>query len=157
MITDDIINAIKTGHKIMIAGNGGLAAESEHFAAELMGKFAYDVYVPCIALTTNSSLITALANDIGYENVFSHQVSYLGKSGDIFIGMTTSHSPNILMACLAAANKNILSILWDGDILLGNTTEEKQEYAIKELHRLARLIKKELYEQSANRKPEQPA
>ncbi len=121
---------------IFIAGNGGLAAESEHFAAELMGRYAFDVYIPCIALTTNSSLITALANDMGFENVFSHQLEVLGKVGDTFIGMTTSHSKNILKAVDTAKRKGMVVILWDGDTLEGNTTAQKQQFAINLLHKL---------------------
>jgi D-sedoheptulose 7-phosphate isomerase len=143
---DEIIKAVKSGHKILIAGNGGLAAESEHFAAELMGEFAYKVYVPCIALCSNSSQLTALANDIGYINTFSHLVGVLGNEGDVFIGMTTSHAPNILKACTMAENKGLYSILLDGDVLGGKDVAEKQEFAIKHLHKLARMIKKEMYE-----------
>jgi D-sedoheptulose 7-phosphate isomerase len=143
---EEIIKAVKSGHKILIAGNGGLCATSEHFAAELMGKFAYDVYIPCIALTANSSLITALANDIGYQDVFQHQIDVLGNEGDVFIGMTTSHSKNIVRACDWAEAKGLVSILLDGDVLIGKDTAEKQEYAIKHLHELARLLKKEMYE-----------
>ena len=131
---------------IFIAGNGGLAAESEHFAAELVGKYAFDVYIPCIALTANSSLITALANDIGYENVFSHQLGVLGKKGDTFIGMTTSHSKNILKAVDVAKEKGMKVILLDGDKLIGDTVAEKQNYAIRLLHEMAYDMKKELYE-----------
>ncbi len=97
-LIEAIVKAHKEGKKVLICGNGGLAAESEHFSAEMVGKFAFDVYVPCFALTTNSSLVTALGNDIGYENVFSHQVKVLGCKGDVLIGMTTSTSKNILKA-----------------------------------------------------------
>jgi phosphoheptose isomerase len=93
-----VVHSYKRGGKVLICGNGGLAAESEHFAAELMGKFAFDVYIPCIALTSNSSLVTAIANDMGFEYVFSHQVEVLGKPEDILIGMTTSQSGNIVKA-----------------------------------------------------------
>jgi D-sedoheptulose 7-phosphate isomerase len=122
---------------IFVAGNGGLCAESEHFAAELMGKYAFDVFIPCISLTSNTSLITALANDIGYENVFSHQLEVMGKQGDTFIGLTTSHSKNIRKAVEVAKKKGMKVILLDGDTLIGNNTAEKQEYAIKLLHRMA--------------------
>jgi phosphoheptose isomerase len=142
---DIILDAVKKGHKILIAGNGGLAAESEHFAAELMGQYAYDVYIPCVALTSNSSLLTALANDIGYANVFSHQVSVLGVPGDVFIGMTTSKSQNILLAHWKAEDMGLHSFLLDGTVLVGKDVAEKQEYAIKHLHELARLIKKEMH------------
>ena len=135
---------IKPG-KILICGNGGLCSEAEHFAAELMGKFAFDVYIPCISLTANTSLITALANDIGFENVFSHQVEVLGQEGDVFIGLTTSHSKNILKAVEVAIRKGMKVILLDGDTLKGNTTAEKQEFAINLLHKMAHDMKKELY------------
>ena len=128
---------------IFIAGNGGLAAESEHFAAELTGKYAYDVYIPCIALTANSAQLTALANDIGYENVFAHLLSVMGNEGDTFIGMTTSHSQNVLKAVEMAKQKKMNVILLDADTLLGETVEAKQEYAIKYLHKLARGMKLE--------------
>jgi D-sedoheptulose 7-phosphate isomerase len=147
---DEIIKAVKSGHKILIAGNGGLAAESEHFAAELTGEFAYKVYIPCIALCSNSSQLTALANDIGYDNVFSHLVRVLGNKGDVFIGMTTSKSMNILNACIAADSMGLNSVLLDGNVLAGKDTAEKQEFAIKHLHKLARMIKKEIHDSSGS-------
>ena len=128
---------------IYIAGNGGLAAESEHFAAELMGQYAFDVFIPCISLTGPSSLITALANDIGFENVFSHQLEVLGREGDTFIGMTTSHSKNILKAVEVAKSKGMKVLLLDGDFLTGDNTAEKQNYAVQYLHMLAFNLKKE--------------
>ncbi len=126
---------------IFIAGNGGLAAESEHFAAELMGKFHSDVYIPCIALTANSSLVTALANDIGYENVFAHQIRVLGNKNDTFIGLTTTSSENIMKAVVAAKEIGMQIILLDSNVLKGNDVAEKQEYAIRLLHKMAREIK----------------
>ena len=145
-----LYEAVKSGNKILIAGNGGLAAESEHFAAELVGQYAFPVYIPCIALTANSSLLTALANDIGYENVFSHQVKVLGNKGDIFIGMTTTHSQNIINAGIMALSMNCKVILLDGDKLKGKGVARKQEYAIKLLHKLAYDLKEKL---SADSKP----
>jgi len=142
---DILYEAVKSGHKILVAGNGGLAAESEHFAAELMGQYAFDVYVPCVALTTNSSLITALANDIGYQDVFLHQIDVLSNKGDVFIGMTTSKSKNIIRACDWAEYKGLHVFLWDGDFLKGNGVAEKQEYAIHLLHKLAYELKEKLY------------
>jgi D-sedoheptulose 7-phosphate isomerase len=140
-----LYEAAKRGNKILIAGNGGLCAESEHFAAELMGKYAFDVYIPCVALTANSSLITALANDIGYQDVFTHQIDVLGCAGDVFIGMTTSKSKNIIRACDWAEYKGLKVILLDGEHLDGNGVAEKQEYAIKLLHKLAYDLKERLY------------
>lgn len=129
---------------IFIAGNGGLAAESEHFAAELMGKFHKDIFIPCIALTANSSLLTALANDIGFENVFAHQIEVMGEKDDVFIGLTTTHSRNILKAVEIARNKGMKVILMDGEFLKGADVAEKQEYALKELHIFARQLKENL-------------
>ena len=143
---DAVIKAVKSGHKILIAGNGGLAAESEHFAAECMGEYAYPVYIPCIALTANSSLLTALANDKDFVNVFSHQISVLGNPGDVFIGMTTTRSPNIVKAYVEAEKKGMIVVELDGKFLIGKDVAEKQEFAIKHLHELARLLKKEMYE-----------
>ncbi len=149
---DAVIKAIKTGHKILIAGNGGLAAESEHFAAELVGTYAYPVYIPCIALTANSSLLTALANDIEYVNVFSHQIDVLGKEGDVFIGMTTTRSPNIIQAYVKAKEKGLFVVEMDGKMMVGKDVAEKQEYMIHWLHGLARELKKEIYESSSESK-----
>ena len=97
-LIEAIVNAYKTGNKVLVCGNGGLCAASEHFAAELMGKFAFDVHIPCIALTANTSLITALANDFGFEEIFAYQVRVLGKPDDVLIAMTTSASRNIIKA-----------------------------------------------------------
>ena len=145
---DILYDAVKQGNKILIAGNGGLAAEAEHFVAELMGQYAFNVYIPCVALTANSSLLTALANDLGYENVFMHQIDVLGNKGDVFIGMTTSHSKNIIRACDWAEAKGLEVILLDGDNLEGEGTAEKQEYAIHLLHKLAYALKERLYADS---------
>jgi len=127
--------------KVLICGNGGLAAEAEHFAAELMGKFHKDVYIPCIALTSNTSLLTALANDIGFENVFAHQVEVLGEPGDLLIGLTTTASKNVLQAIKAAKAKGMATILWDGKALKGEGVAAKQEFALSALHNLAREMK----------------
>ncbi len=131
---------------IYIAGNGGLAAEAEHFASELTGKYAYDVYIPCIALTANTAQLTALTNDIGWENVFAHLVETFGAKGDTFIGMTTSRSENILRACEVAKKKGMKIILLDKDNLEGANTAEKQEFAIRFLHKMAYMLKREEYE-----------
>ena len=88
------------GNKILIAGNGGSAADAQHMAAELSGRFNFDrPGIPAIALTANSSAITAIANDYGYEKVFSRQTQAYGQPGDLLVGISTSgNSPNVLMA-----------------------------------------------------------
>jgi len=100
MMTD----AINAGNKVLIAGNGGSAADAQHIAAELTGRFVKDRKgLPGIALTTDTSALTSIANDYGYEHVFSRQVEALARPGDLFIGISTSgNSPGILKAFTAA-------------------------------------------------------
>ncbi len=103
---DAVVDALRHGNKIIIAGNGGSAADSQHFVAELVGRFEKERRgLPAIALSTNTSSITALANDYSYDEIFSHQVEALGVRGDVFFGISTSgKSPNIVSA-LKASNK----------------------------------------------------
>jgi len=100
MMTDTITG----GNKVLIAGNGGSAADAQHIAAELTGRFVKDRKgLPGIALTTDTSALTSIANDYGYDHVFSRQVEALAKPGDLFIGISTSgNSPGILKAFKAA-------------------------------------------------------
>lgn len=104
--------ALQQGNKIMLAGNGGSAADSQHIAAEFIGRLSNDRQpLPALALTTNSSVLTATANDFGYENVFSRQIVALGRPEDVFIGISTSgKSPNILRALQAAKEKGITTV-----------------------------------------------
>jgi D-sedoheptulose 7-phosphate isomerase len=97
-------DTITGGNKVLIAGNGGSAADAQHIAAELSGRFVKDrKALPGIALTTDTSALTSIANDYGYEHVFSRQVEALAKPGDLFIGISTSgNSPGILKAFTAA-------------------------------------------------------
>ena len=99
-IASVIVDAINKGNKVLFAGNGGSAADCQHFAAELSGRFVKERRgLPGIALTTDTSALTAIANDYGYENVFSRQVEALAKPGDVFVCFSTSgNSPNIFKA-----------------------------------------------------------
>jgi D-sedoheptulose 7-phosphate isomerase len=99
-IASIIIEAINKGNKVLFAGNGGSAADCQHFAAEMSGRFMKERRgLPGIALTTDTSALTAIANDYGYENVFSRQVEALAKPGDVFVCFSTSgNSPNIFKA-----------------------------------------------------------
>ncbi len=108
-LADACINTLKAGGKILIAGNGGSAADSQHIAAELVGKFYLDrPALAAIALTTDSSNLTALGNDIGFENVFARQVEALGAEGDVFLGISTSGaSANLVNALKAAKAKGL--------------------------------------------------
>jgi len=111
-----IVEALSRGDKILICGNGGSAADSQHFAAELVGRFLTDrAPLPAIALTTDSSALTAIANDYGVESVFERQVKALGLPGDVLIALSTSGaSPNILAAARAAHERKMTSIALTG-------------------------------------------
>ena len=100
------------GNRVLLAGNGGSAADAQHIAAELVGRFAFDrPGLPAIALTTDTSVLTAVSNDYGYESVFARQVQALGSKGDVFIGYSTSgKSPNILRAFEEARKKELVCI-----------------------------------------------
>jgi len=110
--TNIIINALSNDNCIYLAGNGGSAALAQHFAAELISRFNFDRNpLPSIALTTDSSIITAVANDYGYEKVFERQLAGLAKNGDVFIGFSTSgNSPNIINAINKANEMGLMTI-----------------------------------------------
>jgi D-sedoheptulose 7-phosphate isomerase len=101
---DMMVSTLKNGNKVLIAGNGGSAADAQHIAAELSGRFVKERRaLPGIALTTDTSALTSIANDYGYEHVFSRQVEALAKPGDLFIGISTSgNSQGILNAFKSA-------------------------------------------------------
>ena len=98
--------ALQAGHKILICGNGGSAADAQHFAAELVGRFVTDrPALAAIALTTDTSALTAIANDYGYDAVFSRQVAGLAQAGDVLLAISTSgNSMSVLNACEQAAS-----------------------------------------------------
>ncbi|WP_119680527.1 D-sedoheptulose 7-phosphate isomerase [Indioceanicola profundi] len=104
--------AIRAGDKIMFCGNGGSAADAQHLAAELLGRYLVNRRaLPAIALTTDSSALTAIANDFGFDEVFSRQVQGLGRPGDVLVTISTSgNSPNILQAVQAAREIGIVTI-----------------------------------------------
>jgi D-sedoheptulose 7-phosphate isomerase len=106
------IDSLKSGKKILLAGNGGSAADSQHIAGELVSRFAFDrPGLAAIALTTDTSILTAIGNDYGYECLFSRQIQALGNDGDIFIAYSTSgKSPNILKAITEAKDRGIYTI-----------------------------------------------
>ena len=105
-------DCLAAGGKILIAGNGGSAADAQHIAAELVGRFEKErPSMASLALTTDTSALTAIANDYGYDQVFSRQLEGLGQTGDVFIGITTSgNSANILNAIDVCKTKGITSI-----------------------------------------------
>lgn len=106
------IECIRGGGKVLLAGNGGSAADAQHIAGEFVSRFAFDrPGLPAIALTTDTSILTAIGNDYGYEILFARQVQALGRRGDVFIGYSTSgRSPNILRAFEEARKMGLLCI-----------------------------------------------
>ncbi len=107
-----LIGALDSGRKVLLFGNGGSAADSQHIAAELVGKLLVKRRaLPAIALTTDTSNLTALGNDFGYETIFQRQVEALGLPGDVAIGISTSgNSPNVLEAVKTAKTMGLKTI-----------------------------------------------
>ncbi len=116
IIVDRVAAALAGGRKLLLAGNGGSAADAQHFAGEFVSRLNYDrAPAAVIALTTDSSVITAIGNDYGYERVFERQVLGLGRPGDVLIALSTSgRSPNILRAIDAARGSGLLTIGFTG-------------------------------------------
>lgn len=116
-VVNACITALKAGRKVLIAGNGGSAADAQHIAGELVSRFFFDrPALPAIALTTDTSILTAIGNDYGYDKLFERQVEALGKEGDVFIGITTSGtSPNILKAAEAAKKRGLVCVGLTGE------------------------------------------
>lgn len=107
-----IKNSLKNGKKVLFCGNGGSAADSQHLAAEFVGRFQKErVGLPAIALTVDTSILTAVANDYGYDTVFARQVQALGNDGDVLVGLSTSgNSKNVLAAIDVAKAKGMQCI-----------------------------------------------
>ncbi|MBX7041589.1 MAG: SIS domain-containing protein [Ignavibacteria bacterium] len=129
---DMLVEAVKNGKKIMLAGNGGSAADSQHIATEFMIRLSHDLDRPAIAaiaLTTDSSNLTAGGNDIGFENVIARSIEGIGCEGDVFICISTSgNSPNMLKAVERARTKNIKVVGFLGGT--GGKLAEKCDVAI---------------------------
>jgi len=156
-----LINALKDGKKVLVAGNGGSASQASHFAGELVGRFEKERRgLPCIALTTDNSVVTAWTNDYDFESLFERQVDSFGKEGDIFFGISTSgNSGNVIKACNKAKElgmKNIVLLGRDGgkmkDMDLDckitvphNNTARIQESHITIIHILCKLIEEEVF------------
>ena len=115
-ILETCVKTIESGNKIMFFGNGGSAADAQHLATELTVRFIDNrPPIAAIALTTDTSTLTAAGNDFGFEHIFSRQIEAIGKSGDIAIAISTSgKSPNIIRALEMASSKNIITIGMSG-------------------------------------------
>lgn len=158
---DMIIQAYRSGKKTLLAGNGGSAADAQHIAGEFVSKFYFDrPGIPSIALTTDTSILTAIGNDYGFERLFARQVEAQGVEGDVFIGISTSgNSKNIIAALRACKEKGIHTIGLTGskpcemdslcDITLkvpSDQTPRIQESHIMIGHILCGLVEADLFE-----------
>jgi D-sedoheptulose 7-phosphate isomerase len=157
-----IIDALKSKKKILLCGNGGSAADCQHMATELVIRLSHDMQrpaIPAIALTTDTSNLTAGSNDLGYENVFARSIEALGNSGDVLIAVTTSGtSENINRALRQAKERGLVSIgllgkdggkakrLCDHAIIVpSDDTQRIQEGHITIGHIICGLVEKEMY------------
>lgn len=105
-VSKEVVECIKKGGKLLICGNGGSAADSQHFAAELVGRFMIDrKALPAIALTTDTSILTAVGNDYGYDDVFTRQIDALCNPGDLVVGISTSGNSTNVVKAINRANE----------------------------------------------------
>jgi len=156
----ECVDLYKNGKKTLLAGNGGSAADAQHIAAELVGRYGFDrPSIPSIALTTDTSNLTAIGNDYGYDKVFSRQMEGMGSEGDLFIGISTSgNSVNIVNAITAAKGKGVKTVALVGRdggemariadyaiIVPSNDTPRIQESHILIGHMICDIIEKELF------------
>lgn len=155
-----VIDAYKGSGKVLLIGNGGSAADAQHIAAELVGRFKLErIGLPAIALSTNTSILTALSNDYEYDTVFSRQLEALANDNDVLIAITTSGtSPNILKAVKVARSKSVKVIGLTGRnggklkdmadltiIVPSNNTPRIQEAHITIGHIICEIVEKELF------------
>ena len=154
---ESIYSGFLAGNKILICGNGGSAADSQHFAAEFVNAFSRDLdrkALPAIALSTDSSILTSIANDFNFENIFSRQVAAIGKPGDVLVTLTTSGSSKNCISAVEMAKtlkmtnivftKNNAQISSIADIAIEVPSQNTQH--IQECHMLAYHVITELVE-----------
>ncbi len=160
-IADLSVNALRSGHSLYLMGNGGSAADAQHISGELVGRFKKDRKpLPALALTTDTSVLTAIANDYGYDLCFERQIEAFVKSGDVVFGLSTSgNSVNIINAAILAGKKGANTIAFTGrdggrlkdivDICLkipSSDTAHIQECHMTVGHIICSIIEKELFE-----------
>jgi D-sedoheptulose 7-phosphate isomerase len=155
---DAITAALKQGGSVLVFGNGGSAADAQHFAAELVGRYEQERKAwPAIALTTDTSALTAIGNDYGFDRVFARQIEALGKPGDVAIGITTSgNSPNVLRGLEMANDRGLTTVALTGRggeagrlarvhvRVDEERTARVQEVHITLLHAICELVEKDL-------------
>ena len=159
-VSEILVNALKQGNKLLLFGNGGSAADAQHIAAELVGRFAFDrPALPALALSVNSSCVTAIGNDYGFDQVFSRQIEALARSGDVAVGISTSgNSANVLRAMSTAKKIGLKTIALTGrsggslkhavDYCIcapSNETPRIQECHILIGHIISELVEREIF------------
>ena len=160
LVVKAIINAYKSDKKVILFGNGGSAADAQHIAGELVNRFYFDrKSLPAMALTANTSVLTAIGNDYSFDKIFSKQIEGIGKEGDIAIGISTSgNSKNVIEAINVAKEKKLFTIGFTGrsggkikeiaDICLQvphDDTPRIQEIHIMMGHIICEIVEKELF------------
>ena len=159
-ITNTILNAFKSDNKLLLCGNGGSAADAQHIAAELSGRFEIDRKpLNAEALHVNSSFVTAVANDYGYEEIYSRMVEAIGKNGDVLLALSTSgNSKNIIRAIEKANSLGLITIGFSGNdggamqnlckynlIIPSDNTARIQEAHILVGHIICKLIEQKMF------------
>ncbi len=158
-IAQRVADAMASGHKVLLFGNGGSAADAQHIAAEFVNRFVVErPPLAAIALTTDTSILTSVGNDYSYEEVFSKQIQALAQKDDVAVGISTSgNSPNVIAAMTAAADLGVVTIGWSGpggrlpevsDICLkvpSITTARIQECHILAAHIICDLVDRILF------------
>lgn len=144
-ISKQIVGCFKQGGKLLICGCGGLAAESSHFAGELVGKYKLDrPPLPAISLCNDCAIITAIANDYGFDHVFERQVQALGNKEDLLIALSTSGKSKSILRAITQAKKMGMAVLdWPRK---GENTAQTQEIMLKEIHQVCKEVEKFLFQ-----------
>ncbi len=161
-VAQAVEKSLRAGGKVMLAGNGGSASDAQHIAGEFLSRLRFDRHpLPALALTTDSSVLTAIGNDYGYEQVFERQLRGLGRKGDVFIAMSTSgKSPNVLAALRAARPMGVTTIGFTGsapgaalmrslcDIVLAAPSDDTpliQQIHITAAHAICEIVERNLF------------
>ena len=154
--------SLRAAGKVMLAGNGGSAADAQHIAGEFLSRLRFDRHpLPALALTTDTSVLTAIGNDYGYERVFERQVCGLGRRGDVFIALSTSgKSPNVLAALKAARELGVVAVGFTGgapgadamrplcDIVLAAPSDDTpviQQIHMTAAHAICEIVERNLF------------
>jgi len=159
-VSEILVHALRQGHKALLFGNGGSAADAQHIAAELVGRFVFDrPALSALALSVNSSCVTAIGNDYGFDRIFSRQLEALARPGDIAIGISTSgNSSNVVLAMLTAKSMGLHTIALTGGTggnllksvehcicVPSNETPRIQECHILIGHIISELVEREIF------------